>query len=219
MNHTRMAKILFLSVAGITFSVIAMEKEIVRQRFAPKKISANQQQEGKGKRVQKKLSKKEVEKKKQEEEESQLLEKKRQELAEIDKTELSVEKVNTPRYLIVDEEDDTAFLLNDITPSKRASQKSAGTPMIVKHISHTNPMKLIIELDKAVENKDQVMVQKILSDPIFVDQIKAFTPYAGAINEDTERFNKNIRHVQDWIAQKEQSRIKKSQPRKTNTNG
>ncbi len=198
-----MARILFLIFMNIApCSMIAMEKQVNRSKFVSKKITADaSQQKGKGGKQQKVLTEKKEAEKKRQEEANRILEKKAQEIAAADEFNLVVEKENKPRYLIIDEEEQD-ILFED------------------RKISHSNPIKLIIELNKAVENKDKVMINRILSDRIFVQQIKAFRPYSGAITEDTKKFNENISYVQQWIAQKEQEAgTKKSQNPKTNTNG
>jgi hypothetical protein len=201
-----------LSLSAITGSMFAMERpEGFSKKFTPKVITADiAQQKDKREKAQIKKQNKE----------DQVLAKRAQEIAQADKTFLTVEKVSNKKAFYPDK-DSQDINFEAVIPTKKnvkSSTSYVGTPMPTKKsVVHTNPMRLGVGLNYYIATKDTKSLKKILNDDIYKQQIMAFKPYHAIENaENIENFNRNMLGAQQWIVKNEQA--KKSQKTKNNNN-
>lgn len=220
---------LFCALSLVVFSANAMDsksgfsglsngKGPSSTRFAPKKITGPVVQQTKNSNGRKTAAKKTTAINKQSDQKLAELATK---FAEVDKSTLKTEiKSNKPLYLETDYEDKLFIKeLADVTPrqrslsapqTKRTSRTYIGTPMPKKgisHISSTNPMKLVIACDNAVERGDTNIINNVISDYTLSRQVLEFRPYEtnhldGQAKENLKSFNENIVSIQKKILSK-----------------
>src|ERR1700760_4351323 len=112
MNYIKMAKILLLSVMSVTtFVTIAMEKE--SKQLSKKQQALKLQREAR---------------------ENEIIEKINQDIAEADKTSLSLEYIKKPKYIVVADEDESDVVFEDTIPLQTQAKTQrplvyTGTPM------------------------------------------------------------------------------------------